>query len=315
MHSYLSFTVGPLNLGVDMTSVVSIDQGSPEHAGRQTALRLGSVLNGGEAVPLYSASHLFGTGDSCRDASPGTKTVILRFESGIIALSVDRVGKVMEGSDADMAEMPPVFTGLAKALFPKVLHGPGGWVPLISPDAVEQAVLWASLNPVATEAPVPDEPAADPGAAEPFDIPDAGTCDIEVDLVPDDFPFEEDAGAPDIAFAVVPDDFPFEGDAEVPDMVFSVLADEPAFEVDLAAMAGGDPSEDGSLVGPEGEWPVVDQVEPPDLLAPDPLSHELGAAITPGLLEKVVRRVVQGMMTEIVSELVTGPGEGMETES
>jgi len=265
MHSYLSFTVGPLTLGVDMTSVVSIDQGSPEHAGRHTELRLGSVFYAGEAVPLYSAPLLFGAGGSCQDVSHGAKTVILRLENGAIGLSVDRVGKVMEGPDADMAEMPPVFTGIAKALFPRALHGAEGWIPLLCPDAVEQAAFSVVLNPV--------------------DV-DADVCVSE----------------------------------ESP-----VLADEPAFEVDVAAMAGcvDGPFEDGVLEDPVADEPeavlaqdeelAVDRVEPPDSLPPDPLSHELGSAITPGLLEKVVRRVVKGMMAAVVSELVTGSKEEMGT--
>ncbi|WP_300673710.1 chemotaxis protein CheW [Desulfoluna sp.] len=275
MPKYLSFAVGGLNLGVAMTSVVSIEQGEPASWNEKRPLRLGSVSHESKTVPLYNTSLLMGEGGLLPDAAVDSKIVIVRFEGGTLALSVDRISGVMEGSEADVSEMPPVFSGLAKEVFPQVLRGAEGWVPLIHPAAVERAVFSAQMKRVEPDAerdiPV-DEP--DLLAPEPASMAEADVSETAFSLE-----WVDAADEPDLmAMAALADEPEAMAEADVSETAFSLewadAADEPdlmamaALADEPAAMAEADVSETAFSL----DW--VDAADEPDLMAMAALADE-----------------------------------------
>ena len=152
MQKYLSFTVGGLDLGVDMTSVVSIEQGGALAVENPGELTSGTVSFGGQALPLYNVSGLLGRKGSDVDRGFDSKVLIVRTASGTIALWVDRVGSVMEAIDNTVSELPPVFSGMAGAFFSRVLLGQDGLILLVNPDAVAPTALWVQMTRVEAEA-------------------------------------------------------------------------------------------------------------------------------------------------------------------
>lgn len=266
MHDYVSFTVGCLTLGADLAAVASIEQGGRASYDPQGPLKLGTVPFEGTEVPVYNTALLFGEGGAGA-AVRGAKTVILRLDSGAIALSVDGASRVMAGARPEVVEMPPVFSGLAKDLFPQVLRGPQGWIPLIDPEAVEPAAFSVQMKRVESEA-----------HGAPLGIPEASVLASGFQFVGKETPeAHADAGALGADF--------------------SLEEDEPVAEWGIEAMAGilpppgqdGDAPSDGGAPGARQEPPLV--------------SDLLEAAITPDLLEKVVDRVVRRMVHEVVPDL------------
>lgn len=332
MPKYLSFTVDALTLGVDMTSVISIDQGGVVVVDGGEGLNVGTVTSGGKVVPLYNLSRLFGGGARRQPLSGETKRLMVRTGTGVMALWVDAVGGVTEVQDSALSVLPPVFAGMARDAFPQVVKGGGGWIPLISPDALERVVFeyWmniAASSPGLPEAVAPSE--ADPlpmgtevAEAVPWGEPEEPAAGVAVEAVAEDMetdlfamePLLMDAGVAEVDLWGVGADPVAEVDAAV--------MDEPP---ETAAASDGEPAEE-ALCGSDGvalpeEPPVMSPegfgTEPmaePEVLeaAPEPMDPEalladrVGKAITPGMME----RIIGAMMRDIVSEL-TAEGQGL----
>ncbi|BCS97627.1 hypothetical protein DSLASN_32590 [Desulfoluna limicola] len=248
MQKYLSFSVGGLNLGVDMTSVIAIEQGGALAGEKPSELKPGTVSFAGQALPLYNVSGLLGRRGSDPARGFESKVLIVRTAGGTTALWVDRVGSVMEAIDNNVSELPPVFSGMAGVFFSRVLLGADGLILLLNPDAVAPVALSVQMARAEAEA------CESVGGA----FEGSALCSAP------DFECQGTVGPVDMAA-------PWAQEEAVSDFVFDVVADLAA-EPEACDVPGGDAAE-----LPEGTSP--EDMAPLDMALPDALEEavpELG---------------------------------------
>lgn len=132
MKELLLFQVGTLQLGMDLSTVRSI-QSAPGIASNQVEKHNRfTPLTEDQDVPLYNLSAVLG--DENSSANPeNEKLIVVNAQDQPVGLIVERVDRVVKVDNDRIEPLSPIFKGPALSCFPRVLRHEDKLVLLLAP--------------------------------------------------------------------------------------------------------------------------------------------------------------------------------------
>jgi chemotaxis signal transduction protein len=139
MKELLLFQTGAMQLGMDLSSVRSI-QSMPGTLSKQPEKRnLFAPLTGDQDISLVNLSAILGDKNSSAD-SGNEKLIVINTQDKPVGLIVERVDRVIKADMDRIEPLSPIFQGPALSCFPKVLKHEGKLVLLLAPQRMVDIV-------------------------------------------------------------------------------------------------------------------------------------------------------------------------------
>ena len=135
MQELLLFQIGAMQLGMDLSYVISI-QSAPGIASEQAEKqnRFASMAEG-QNVSLYNLSAILGVENSSADPE-NEKLIVVNAQDQPVGLIVERVDRVIKVANDQIEPLSPIFQGTPLSCFPKVLKHEGKLVLLLAPQGM-----------------------------------------------------------------------------------------------------------------------------------------------------------------------------------